>query len=248
MSSKDRGGKPVDDADAATGRPYPLLWNQLPSLKIVRQAKGTHSAEICGPAADSAPGRYSPQVDERCFSYCSQSVRGRIEQREPWCRTFCLRRVFAHEMQRAVAARDAQARNANAKARLPLPPEGQHVPSLGDVLVGETPESQGHAPPDDVRYWEEGYYVWLSKSRWATQERLDLMMTSLERQAQWDKYKQDRTEAWEQQQQQMNKADGETAKGNSGVDNAPKGPAGPPSPTRRPFPDLRCVARCVLGC
>ena len=43
MSSKDRGGKPVDDADAATGRPYPLLWNQVPSVKIVRQAKGTVS-------------------------------------------------------------------------------------------------------------------------------------------------------------------------------------------------------------
>ena len=193
-------------------------------------------------------GRYSPQADERCFSYCSQSVRGRIEQREPWCRTFCLRRVFAHEVQRTLAAHDAQGQSP--KARYPLPPEGQHVPSLAHVLVGETPESQGQAPQDDVRYWEEGYYLWFSKSRWATQERLDLMMTSLERQAQWDKYKQDRTEAWEQQQQQqqqaqLNNANGQPSKGDAGAEDAPKGPGGPPSSARRPFPDLRCVTRSV---
>lgn len=233
MSSKDRGGKPVDDPET-TDRPYPLLWNQFPSLKIVRQAKGMHFAAICGHIDNSSLGRHSPQVDERCFSYCSQSVRGRVEQREPWCRTFCLRRVFAHEVQRVLAAHDGQNPGGKQKG-LPLPPEGQHV------LVGETPESQGHAPHDDVRCWEEGYYVWLSKSRWAAQERLDLMMTSLERQAQWDKYKQDRTEAWEQQQ---SRAEGQAAKA---LEDVSKGPAGLPSPTRRPFPDIRCVTRRALA-
>ncbi|KAH9917552.1 uncharacterized protein B0H18DRAFT_1034179 [Fomitopsis serialis] len=217
MSSNDRGGKPVDESsNSAPARPYPIFWSQFPSVKIVRQAKGTHS----------------PKVDERCFTYCSQSVRGRLEQREPWCRTFCLRRVFAHEVQRAIAAHEGK--SAPAPARYPLPPEGQRVPSLLYILIGETQEGQqGHARQhDDVRYWEEGYYVWLSKSRWATQEKLDLMMHNIERQAQWDKYKQDRTDAWQQQQQEQARG-GQQPKEDAQVDKSRALVS-----ARRPFPDM----------
>ncbi|KAH9834223.1 uncharacterized protein C8Q71DRAFT_711834 [Rhodofomes roseus] len=192
-----------------------MLWAQFPSVKIVRQAKG----------------KYSPDVDERCFTYCSQTVRGRAEQSEPRCRTFCLRRVFAHEVQRAIAVHDGKPPPAHAK--IPLPPEGQNIPSLTHILIGESPEGQeGRAQQDEVRYWEEGYYVWLSKNKWAAHEKLDLMTFDLERQAVWAKYKQDKTEAWQKKQ---------VRNGNAQAEQVAKGDAqavGGRSSARRPFPDL----------
>jgi len=49
----------------------------------------------------------------------------------------------------------------------------------------------------DAKYWEEGWYLWHSKSRWAAQERLDLMMHDLAVQANWNKHMAKQKRDWE---------------------------------------------------
>ncbi|EIW80757.1 hypothetical protein CONPUDRAFT_166177 [Coniophora puteana RWD-64-598 SS2] len=51
---------------------------------------------------NSPPGPRSHSADERCFTYCSQTSRGRSEGREPYCRSLCIRRVFAHEVEQLI--------------------------------------------------------------------------------------------------------------------------------------------------
>jgi len=72
---------------------------------------------------------------------------------------------------------------------------------LGTSETGEE-EANWHSvannitPPQEVRHWKAGWYLWLSKSRWAAQEKMDLMMCDLERQAEWQKYKQRVNSEW----------------------------------------------------
>ncbi|PCH36666.1 hypothetical protein WOLCODRAFT_140552 [Wolfiporia cocos MD-104 SS10] len=231
---------PPSSSNSTGGRPFPIYWSQVPSIKIIRQPKG----------------RYSPAVDERCFTYCSQTARGRTEGREPWCRTVCVRHVFAHEVTRAFAAHKGQ-QPQSANNKIPLPPEGQHIPTLADILIGETREDGEEPPPEDVRHWEEGYYLWLSKSRWATQEKLDLMMNDLERQSEWQRYKERMTEQWEQQERQRQlkanspagASDAEAGAGEPQAESQEEKPASSAHtpdamPSRRPFPDL--AAQSIL--
>ncbi|TCD66540.1 hypothetical protein EIP91_001261 [Steccherinum ochraceum] len=181
----------------------PLYWNRLPSIKILRPPQG----------------RYSTNTDERCFTYCSQSIHGRLSQAEPWCRTVCIRKVFNHEVKRALAVYDqdpgAHLRTVDVDSKFPLPPEGQRAARFVGSLFG-TPtanssssasssrdaEAQWHSviesekPVDEVKYWKEGWYLWMSQSRWAAQEKMDLMMCDLERQAEWQKYKDKVLEEW----------------------------------------------------
>ncbi|KAH9946443.1 hypothetical protein B0H21DRAFT_415787 [Amylocystis lapponica] len=192
MSTGQADSKPPGETPSSQGRAFPLYWTRLPSLKIVRPPKGT----------------YSPKVDERCFTYCSQSIRGRIDHGEPWCRTICLRRVFAHEVKRTLAAHDGAQQTVHAKH--PLPPEGQNIPGIFDSLLGQSAEEQEAHSKDkeDVKNWEEGYYLWASTSRWAAQEKIDLMMYDLERQEQWQRYKEKVNEKFAQREQQrVQKAD-----------------------------------------
>ncbi|KAI0960746.1 hypothetical protein AcV7_000046 [Taiwanofungus camphoratus] len=228
MSSGSAGSKP-SSAETPTnppqGRPFPIYWSYLPSIKIVRLPKG----------------RYSPKVDERCFTYCSQSIRGRVDKREPWCRTICLRHVFAHEVSRVLSASDGQQQTAQTKH--PLPPEGQHTPGLVEVIAGQ-PSEDHPAKKDEVRHWDEGYYLWLSKSRWAAQEKLDLMSSDLERQAEWQRHKEYTTKMWAEAEQQRASKGGHPA----GVVSEPSqdgqkdsSPQRPPEEIvflSRPFPDL----------
>ncbi|CCM04632.1 uncharacterized protein FIBRA_06816 [Fibroporia radiculosa] len=121
-----------------------------------------------------------------------------------------------------------------------------NIPTLADILVGETPDDQSASPDqDNVRHWDEGYYLWLSRSRWATQEKLDLMMRDLGNQAEWQRVKQQLMEEWEQQERQRK------TKGASSMSDAAEGAqaqmqghkqqaAQQPQVllTRRPFPDL----------
>ncbi|CAL1711281.1 unnamed protein product [Somion occarium] len=163
----------------------PLLANKLPSIRILRPP----------------PGRGSPKVDERCFTYCSQTIGGRINQTEPWCRTVCVRRVFDHEVKRTIATFDEDhAEIKTVDAKYPLPPEGQKALRFFPWVhedPNESHEEGSHArgpgraygPKKDLRFWQEGWYLWMSKSRWGAQERLDLMMQDLEHQAEWQQYK-----------------------------------------------------------
>ncbi|KAH8087871.1 hypothetical protein BXZ70DRAFT_955478 [Cristinia sonorae] len=185
--------------------PTPLVWNRLPSIKILRPPQG----------------RYSTNADERCFTYCSQTVHGRLSQAEPWCRTVCIRKVFNHEVKRALAVYeqdpDTHSRNLNTvqvDTKFPLPPEGQEAARYFSSLFGLRPPSSTSAqssrdsdaewhsisgtskPVDEQKYWKEGWYLWMSQSRWAAQEKMDLMMCDLEKQAEWQRYKDRVLEDW----------------------------------------------------
>ena len=132
--------------DESTSKtPSTSIFDYLPRIQVVRLPAGAHT----------------PRVDERCFTYCSQTSAGRTQEAEPWCRSICLRNIRKHEV------RD--------DARVPLPPEGQPE----EAIV------QGHVAglgAQNVKHWQEGYYLWLSNHRWPSQEKLDLMGLTLEQQ------------------------------------------------------------------
>ncbi|KAH7926967.1 hypothetical protein BV22DRAFT_1061876 [Leucogyrophana mollusca] len=139
----------------------------------IRVYRGWPSIHVVRPPS----GRYSPHADEHCFTYCSQSAYGRAKNQEPWCRSLCIRRVFTHEVKKVLA-------HDKAVKPYPLPPEGQEA----DYRHG----------PNDIRFWEEGWYLWTSKSRWAAQERLDLMMWDLGQQDHWQRHKDQVEREWDE--------------------------------------------------
>jgi len=175
------------DSDSGPSKRPELYWNRLPSIKILKPPAGT----------------YSPRVDERCFTYCSQSIRGRQSSDEPWCRTICIRRVFDHEVRRAVATskynpatQSYEVAVQESDAKIPLPPEGQPQPATDDDESIQWKSIAGKMHPQEPLHWKEGWYLWMSKSRWAAQEKMDLMMLDLEKQAEWQKYKEKVNEEW----------------------------------------------------
>ena len=120
-------------------------------------------------------------MDERCFIYCSQTSYNRARGSNPWCRTICFRRVFGHEVHDGTydASKDVNG-ELKPKVPLPLPHEGQPREAFDNGEVEDT---------DKTQYWKEGRYIWVSKSRWAAQEKLDSMMADLPKQAEWMRYK-----------------------------------------------------------
>jgi len=61
---------------------------------------------------------------------------------------------------------------------MPLPPEGQPEQAVTNGQVNGVGAK-------DVKNWEEGWYLWTTKSRWASQERMDTMQLDLEQQTKW---------------------------------------------------------------
>ncbi|CDO76387.1 hypothetical protein BN946_scf184578.g4 [Trametes cinnabarina] len=178
-----------------------LWWDRVPSLKIVRPPKGP----------------FSPKVDERCFTYCSQSVTGRIHGSDPWCRSLCIRKVFLHEVTRILARHTTETVQQRpgrpprreitevietAPVHHPLPPEGQRYSGWLHALLGRPEHDASHPDAQEhgmggMKYWKAGWYLWWSKSRWAAQERMDLMRRSLGSQTEWQQLKDRRNEEWQ---------------------------------------------------
>lgn len=215
-------------------------------------------------------GRYSPKVDERCFTWCSQTVRGRSEGQDPWCRSICIRRVFEHEVRQLTShfshdaahhsrfASSSSSSNANEKSKkgpelkYPLPPEGQRklldfgldddddddhhhdeyppsrYPSSTTHVAGKGKEKQ-----EEVKFWEEGWYIWMTKNRWAVQEKMDLMMLDLEKQAHWQRMKEQDERIWAESQGQAGQADNP---GNGIGESSASEPHLVPIPVRNPYP------------
>ena len=48
----------------------------------------------------------------------------------------------------------------------------------------------------ETKHWQEGWYLWWSSSRWAAQEKLDLMRRDLEGQSDWQRLKDKRNDEW----------------------------------------------------
>lgn len=204
-----------------------LWWDRIPSLKIVRPPRGPSVlALVFAPSPHRIPtGQYSPQVDERCFTYCSQNIAGRIQGNDPWCRTICFRRVFSHEVTRVLAHHRSQTVThvpgkrpiietkdevETAPVNHPLPPEGQKYSGWLEMLLSDRfagGDSEG--PHEDethmvlpehgqreTKHWQEGWYLWWTNSRWAAQEKLDLMRRDLEGQTEWQRLKEKRNDEW----------------------------------------------------
>ena len=171
-------------------------------------------------------GPFSPQISERCFTYSSQTARGRTLGEEPWSRTVCIRRVFNHEVRRQLDPRwrhPLDPFKAVVPLDIPLPPESRtpisgflagpaapsspspnsstspppsRAPFSPSTSISTSARDTSGAEPPHQKYWEPGYYLWLSRSRHATQEHMDLMSRSLMQQAVYERQKQEANETW----------------------------------------------------
>lgn len=151
-------------------------------------------------------------------------MRGRAQGQDPWCRSVCIRKVFPHEVRRVLRiVRSTPAGLVDdvveEPRNIPLPPEGQSLPGWltgrrapdaapadddgeydPDALRGWASvanDRAGAPPPAEHEVWREGYYVWMSRSKWAAQEKLDTMAADLAHQAQWVHMKRDINDRWE---------------------------------------------------
>jgi len=137
--------------------------------------------------------------------------------------------------------------------KFPLPAEGQPDGAVIDGIVGG-PDVDGRPSARDVRFWEEGWYVWMTKSRWATQEKMDLMLFDLERQTKWMRAKEMDERAWFESEVQRvrenvrNSNYPEATDGNQGA----LPPAMVPDdyqdhygPARHPYPNIAMESRLI---
>jgi len=112
---------------------------------------------------------------------CSQSVGGRHQGKEPRCSAICFRRVFAHEIRNIRGYKSHQKITPDGTAKYPLPFEGQpqNLPRfLGKPVL---PRGQDNRE-QDVKYWEEGWYVGTVKGRNAVAAKMQTMMLDLPQQ------------------------------------------------------------------
>jgi len=118
-----------------------------------------------------------------------------------------------HELQDAIRAYEREHSklpekiDASVPVKYKLPVEGQtrrcrkvgpsSLRDVSDVDADEdspSPSRHGRTSSDDsdedkARYWEPGWYLWSTTSRWATQEPMDMMSRDLKWQSDWQKYK-----------------------------------------------------------
>ncbi|KAG5722865.1 hypothetical protein E4T56_gene6061 [Termitomyces sp. T112] len=188
MPSKNEGNQP------AKRLPPLASW---PTIKILAPPKG----------------RFSPKTDEWCWTYCSQSVTGRYHGKEPTCRSVCIRKVFPHEVRNIVAFKTHRNLGPDGKARYPLPSEGQPA-NLPRWLGGKLPiededeDAPWHKPPPEpIKHWDEGWYLWTSSSRYAIHEKLNSMRRDLPGQQKADQQTEFRREVWQEYQAHLEKGD-----------------------------------------
>jgi len=192
-----------------------LLWpHNLMSTRPVQPVQH-HQQQVRKPPFADWPtikiltppqGRFSRKTDEWCITYCSQNINGRIYGREPSCRSVCLRRVFPHEIKNILSFKTHKIIGPDGKARYPLPAEGQptNLPRiLGGNQVDDPDKSKTSA--ERAKYWDEGWYLWTSNSRWAVHEKTDMMLMDLEQQQKMVAHKEQRKEVWQDYQDHIRK-------------------------------------------
>lgn len=157
-------------------------------------------------------GRFSPKFDEWCFTYCSQTVSGRIHSREPNCRSICIRKVFPHEVRNVLSFKRHQSVGPDGKARYPLPSEGQSA-NLPRVLGGTPKDDSEDAPKvptaGPTKYWDEGWYVWTGKGRFAGMEKIEKMILDLPLQQKLEKIRESRKEVWHDYEERLKQNTGQ---------------------------------------
>ncbi|KAF8967927.1 hypothetical protein BDZ97DRAFT_1916500 [Flammula alnicola] len=157
-------------------------------------------------------GRFSPKVDEWCFTYCSQTVSGRIHSKEPECHSVCLRKVFPHEVRNILSFKRHQSVGPDGKAKYPLPAEGQsaNLPRMLGGLPKDDSEDRPKAPSaTPTKFWDEGWYLWTGKGQWAFLQKTEKMMFDLQNQQQLDMVRESRKEVWHDYQEQLKQNAGE---------------------------------------
>ncbi|KAF5354958.1 hypothetical protein D9756_005427 [Leucocoprinus leucothites] len=152
-------------------------------------------------------GRFSLANDEWCITYCSQSVTGRIHGKEPYCRSFCVRKVFPHEVRNVIAFRKHKQVDQSGKAPYPLPAEGQAL-NLPRIFGGKPQEDADDPdykpqPAQPPKTWDEGVYLWSGKGRMAAHEKMDSMSMDFERQRRVVEMKERRKEVWQDYQDSL---------------------------------------------
>ncbi|KAF8908002.1 hypothetical protein CPB85DRAFT_1223074 [Mucidula mucida] len=182
-------------------------------------------------------GEHSPKTDEWCITYCTQTVRGRITSQQPGCRSLCVRRVFAHEVRNILAFRRHQDTDDDGKAKYPLPAEGQPV-NVPRFLGGKPPDPDADhpVPIPPKKYWDEGWYLWTTKSTHASVEKLATMNFDLQRQARRESYKEKRRATWQEYEQFLENNQTDSPEGSKWW-----GAIVPP----RPFPDTHADSLLV---
>ncbi|PPQ89781.1 hypothetical protein CVT25_008158 [Psilocybe cyanescens] len=157
-------------------------------------------------------GRFSPKTDEWCFTYCSQSVSGRLHGKEPNCRSVCIRKVFPHEVRNVLSFQRHNEVGPDGKAKYPLPAEGQ--PSNLPRILGGTPKYDSGDPPPNApasptKHWDEGWYFWTGKGKWTVLQKTEEMMLDFQRQQKLEQIRQSRKDTWQEYQDQMQQNAGE---------------------------------------
>lgn len=94
--------------------------------------------------------------------------------------------------------------------------------------------SSSDSDEDKARYWEPGWYLWSTTSRWAAQEQMDMMSRDLKWQSDWQKYKDNVNDDYKRRQ----------GKGEEEVEDEGKERVQGPR-IRQSFPDLTYV---LLSC
>ncbi|KAJ7076853.1 hypothetical protein B0H15DRAFT_862960 [Mycena belliarum] len=166
--------------------PRTVIFAGLPTLKIIEPPKGS----------------FSTQNDQWCLTYCSQNVSGRIHGKIPSCRSVCLRKVFSHEVRNILQFKSHKDVGADGKARYPLPQEGQpiHLPRYLGGRPTDDPE-HGRKSPADIKYWDEGWYVWKTNTCLGVYRSISLMPKTLEGQVKADLHVKAQRQQWKEYQE-----------------------------------------------
>lgn len=79
--------------------------------------------------------------------------------------------------------------------------------------------------------------MWMTKNRWAAQEKMDLMMLDLERQTNWMRMKEQEERAWAEDERQMERDRFEHGHEHEPTAVVPDGLDDQDGPPRHPYPN-----------
>ena len=136
--------------------------------------------------------------DEVCITVCTQTINKRLNNFLPECKTYCIRKVFKHEV---------QALSKELDIGLPPPTSETEDKSLlfterrMEVFNGDNNLQQSRLPVDVTRtesgedavtvptqpanvnrydpFWREGYYLWYGKGRLAEHYKSEVCLWSV---------------------------------------------------------------------
>ena len=120
--------------------------------------------------------------------------------------------MFPHEVRNVLSFKRHQSVGPDGKARYPLPSEGQSA-NLPRVLGGTPKDDSEDAPKvptaGPTKYWDEGWYVWTGKGRFAGMEKIEKMILDLPLQQKLEKIRESRKEVWHDYEERLKQNTGQ---------------------------------------